>query len=325
MTTETIDFSRVYKIEAIPSKEHKELAEKGISKYPGTMQLVTAKWNDMLKKFDNTGFDEFAPEILKLPSEKREEAQKKVIAKREELEAIIGQQGYLKPISDAWMSEVCMVQIEVGQDLQIKVNGRLNELRPAESYKDAIALSLLMNSDTFPKSKQEIGKPQYKNARFYLTTDEEITDFNQKKIRKTRQANVKMAELFEDSKDKGKRAWEIAFKLGLVNKQKVDAELLEMKLHEAVFNDKTGKTMEAFLEACEMDNATLAIHNLFKTGINLGIIRVTPDGFYHKGVDNYRKSIPESIEYLMLPGNELKLGELRSEVEGRKKKHNAIG
>jgi len=133
-----------------------------------------------------------------------------------------------------------------------------------------------------------------------------------------------MAKLFDDSKNK-KRAWEIAFKLGLVNKQKVDAEVLEMKMHDAVFNDKTGKTLETFLEACELDNATLAIHNMFQQAINLGVIRVSPDGYYHRGHNNYRKTKHESIAYLMSAGMETELGELRSETERRKEKHNAIG
>ena len=132
------------------------------------------------------------------------------------------------------------------------------------------------------------------------------------------------AKLFEESKNK-QRAWEIAFKLGLVNKQKVDAEVLEMKMQDAIFNDKTGKTLEAFLDACELDNATLAIHNMFQQAINIGVVRVSPDGYYHRGHNNYRKTKHESISYLMSAGMETELGELRSEVEGRKKKHNAIG
>lgn len=324
MITDFIDFSKVYTVEAIPSKDYKELAEKGLGKYPGTTQYVTATWDDNLKKYRNTGFDENAPELLRVESSKRKEIQERIKAKREELEALIGIEGYLKPTSEAWLSSLCRVEIEVGQDLKVRVNNKTNELRPAESYKDAVTLSLLMNCPTFPKSKADISNPEYKDARFYLTTSEELSSFNKKKIQKVREANIKMAELFDEGKNK-QRAWEIAFKLGLVNKQKVDAEVLEMKMQEAIFNDKTGKTMESFLQACSLDNATLAIHNMFQQGINMGVIRVSPDGFYHRGSVNYRKTKQDSIEYLMAPGNEVELGELRSQVEGRKKKHNAIG
>lgn len=321
---EFIDFSKVYRIEAVPSRDSEELAKKGLGTFPGITQTVSASWNDRLKKFANTGFDEHAPEILRLPTEKKEEVQKRIVAKREELEALMGMPGYLKPTSEAWLSDLCITEIEVGQDLKIKVNGHTNELRPAENYKDAITLALIFSSPTFPKSKSDINNPEYKNAKFYLTTSEETVNFNKGKIQKTRKANIEMAKLFDDGKNK-KRAWEIAFKLGLVNKQKVDAEVLEMKMHDAVFNDKTGKTLEAFLEACELDNATLAIHNMFQQAINLGVVRVSPDGYYHRGHNNYRKTKHESITYLMSAGMETELGELRSETERRKEKHNAIG
>ena len=322
--TDFIDFSKVYRIEAIPSRDSEELARKGLGTFPGVTQTVSAIWDDKLKKFANTGLDENAPEILRLPADKKKEVQERVIAKREELESLMGMPGYLKPTSEAWLSDLCITEIEVGQDLKIRVNGHMNELRPAENYKDAISLAVIFANPSFPKSKADISDPEFRNARFYLTTSEETSNFNKTKIQKTRKANIEMAKLFEESKNK-QRAWEIAFKLGLVNKQKVDAEVLEMKMQDAIFNDKTGKTLEAFLDACELDNATLAIHNMFQQGINMGVVRVSPDGYYHRGHNNYRKTKHESIAYLMSAGMETELGELRSEVEGRKKKHNAIG
>ena len=322
--TDFIDFSKVYRIEAIPSRDSEELARKGLGTFPGVTQTVSAIWDDKLKKFANTGLDENAPEILRLPADKKKEVQERVIAKREELENLMGMPGYLKPTSEAWLSDLCITEIEVGQDLKIRVNGHSNELRPAENYKDAISLAIIFASPSFPKSKADISEPEYKNAKFYLTTSEETTNYNKGKIQKTRKANIEMAKLFEESKNK-QRAWEIAFKLSLVNKQKVDSEVLEMKMQDAIFNDKTGKTLEAFLDACELDNATLAIHNMFQQAINIGVVRVSPDGYYHRGHNNYRKTKHESIAYLMSAGMETELGELRSEVEGRKKKHNAIG
>lgn len=321
---EFIDFSKVYRIEAIPSRDSDELAKKGLGTFPGITQTISATWDDRLKKFANTGFDENAPEILRLPAEKRKEVQERTLAKREELETLIGIPGYLKPTSEAWLSDLCITEIEVGQDLKIRVNGHNNELRPAENYRDAISLAIIFSNPGFPKSKSEVSEPEYKNAKFYLTTSEETANFNKGKIQKTRKANIEMAKLFDEAKNK-QRAWEIAFKLGLVNKQKVDAEVLEMRMQEAVFNDQTGKTLEAFLEACELDNATLAIHNMFQQGITTGVIRVSPDGYYHRGHTNYRKTKQDSIAYLMSPGMEVEMAELRSEVEGRKKKHNAIG
>lgn len=324
MTLETIDYSKVYRIEAVPNRDIKELAEKGLSTYPGITQLVTAAWSDRLKRYINTGFDENASEILTLPLEERKKVQERITKKREEIEALMANPGYLKPTSDAWLTELCMVEIEVGQDLKVRVNGHDNVLRPTENYKDAISLTLLMNCPTFPKKKSDLGDPSFKNARFYLTTDDEIAGEVKTSLTKRKQAYVKLSELFDSGKNK-QRAWEIGFKLGIVNKQKIDHAVLEQKIHDSIFNDKTGKTLDAFLEACELDNATLAIHNTFQQGINLGIIRVSVDGTYHRGVSNYRKTKGESIAYLMTAGNEIELAELRSAVEERKKKHNAVG
>jgi len=123
---EFIDFSKVYRIEAVPSRDSEELAKKGLGTFPGITQTVSASWNDRLKKFANTGFDEHAPEIIRLPTEKREEVQKRIVAKREELEGLMGMPGYLKPTSEAWLSDLCITEIEVGQDLKIRVNGHTN-------------------------------------------------------------------------------------------------------------------------------------------------------------------------------------------------------
>lgn len=322
---EFIDYSKNYRIEPIPSKDVKELAEKGLGTFPGITQYITASWNDTLKRYENTGFDENAPDVLRLSADKKAEVQKRIKAKREEIEQLAGlPEGYLKPTSDAWITDLCIGQIEVGQDLKTRINGHSNILKPSESYKDAIVLTLLMNNSKFPKNKADLVKPEFKNAKFYLTTDDEIASMTKGTLQKKKQAYLNLSELFDDKKNK-QRAWEVAFKLGLVNKQKVDTDVLELKMHDAIFNDKTGKTLEAFNEACELDNATLLIHNLFQQGINLAVVRVNSDGIYHRGVANYRATKQESIEYLMSPGNETELGELRSAVEGRKKKHNAIG
>lgn len=322
--TDYIDFSKVYKIEAIPSRDSKELAEHGLSTFPGITQTISASWNGRLNKYEKTGFDENSIAVLKLAPEKRDEVRKRIVDKREEIEALIGQLGYLKPTSDAWISELCIGEIEVGQDLKIRVNGHDNVLRPSENYKDAIMLSLIMHDDNFPKSKSDISKPEHKHSKFYLTTDEEFVTDTKSKVQKTRRANIEMGKLFDDGKNK-QRAWEIAYKLQLVSKEKVASDELEMRMQNAIFNDKSGKTIDAFLEACDLDKETLLIHNLFRQGITIRVIRMSKDGQYSRGVVNYRKTIPESIQYLMTPGNEIELGELRSEVEGRKKKHTSIG
>ena len=326
MYTEKIDFSKYYKIEAIPSKDVKELRERGISIYPGTTQYVTAAWNDTLKRYDGTGFDENAPHISRIPSEKRDDFKKYIVEKRKELEEKIGlPEGYLKPFSDAWMSDLCIHQIEVGQDLKVRVNGGDNVLRPSVNYKDAILLSLIMNNDKFPKNKASINDPQYKDARFYLTTDEEKATLTRESLTKKKQAYLLFSELFNDKKPNLVKANEVAYKMGLIARDESDIEALEMRMHDTIFDPKNTKLLDEFIATCKLDNKTLTVYNLLSMGIALSVVKVSPDGHYHRGGTNYRKTKHDSVEYLLAPGNEVELAELKSAVEERKKKHKAIG
>ena len=50
MITEFIDFSKVYRIEAIPSRDSEELAKKGLGTFPGITQVISASWNDRLNR-----------------------------------------------------------------------------------------------------------------------------------------------------------------------------------------------------------------------------------------------------------------------------------
>jgi hypothetical protein len=322
MNIERIDFSKVYKIEAVPSKTHEELAKKGLGKYPGTMQTISVVWDDNLRKYVNTGLDEFAPEVLRIPdTTKRKEVQEWIKKTKEEIETRMGRPDYLSTTSDVWTSDLCVVHIEVGQDLKIRVNDNsTNELNPAQSYRDAIALLILMNSPKFPKSKEDLSNQGYRDARFYITTSEEISHGVKTTTQKIKKVWVALSDLFDNSKNKTK-AREIAFFLGITGREEVDIDVLEEKMTQVVTTDKTGKMRDVFLEAVEMDNTTLAIHNLFKDGLNYRMITMSPDGYYHRGTVNYRQTKDASIEYLLTSGMELELAELKNDVEKAKKKH----
>lgn len=324
MSVEKIDFSKNYRIESIPSKEHGELAKRGIGVYPGSTFTYAAKYDYVLGRYKNTGLDEKAPEVIALEPKKREEMQKWILDQRKELENLIGIDGYLDVSKDqGWNSELCMVTVEVGQDLKIRVNGHDNILRPMENHKDKIALFILFNNANFPKSKHELGDPQYRNAKFYLTTDGEVSEITKGKIQKTRKAHTLMNELFGQEKN-AKKAWEVAFYMGLVKKQSVTAEELEISLDTAIFSDTTGETLNKFIEACELGNDGLLVYNMFMKGINTGIVRITPDGYYHRGHVNYRKSIEESISMLLSVDMQVELASLREEIMKKSKKQNAL-
>lgn len=320
MSFTKVDLSKNYRIESVPSKSIPQLAEKGIGSYPGTMVVIRPSWDYNLNKAKNTGLDENDPEVLQMNPEDRKEAIAWIKECRKNLEARIGQEGYLAPSSDGWSSELATVMLETAQDLKIKVNDHDNVLRPMMNHKDAISLLILMNDPTFPKSKKDTSNPKYRNAKYYITTEEEKDEQSKGEIQKTRKANIKMAELFDNGENKDK-AWQLAFYMGLVRKQ--DASLIELEktLQSAVFGDKTGETLNKFLEACELKNADLLLNNMFNQAINFGIVKVGSDGMYYRGNSNYRKSIADSVSYLQMPDMATELAGLREEVQKKLKVH----
>lgn len=323
MLTKEIDFSKEYKILGIPDKQNRELADRGLGTYPGITHITGATYDTNLSRYTNTGLDEFAPHVLNLAAKEREEEQKAIKEKREQLENLIGFPNYLSATSDNWASTLASVFIRVEQDLTISVNNHTNVLKPKENYKDAITLLILMSDPDFPKSKEDIKKPRFKNAKFYITTQDELSGASKVTSQKRRKANVYMAELFEGD-GKFDRAWNIAYYLDLVKKQKVTLEQLDETLEKVVIGDRTGDTVDRFIEACEMDNKTLLLYNMFKKAISFRIIGVDKDGTFYRGAVNYRKTVDDSIEYLKSAGMEVELAELRGAVVKKEKTQNSI-
>lgn len=317
-----IDYSKEYRIEAIPSRDIKEFSEKGIGTYPGINQSFSVSWNDMLKKCENTGFDENAKHILQITDvEKRKDIQDTIVKNREHFESLLGMEGSLKPHSDLWLGEIGRVHVQVGQDLRIRVNGNgSNVLRPASNYRDAIALTILLNNPNFPKSKADISNPKYVNSKFYITTKDELSSITKGDKQKTKRGWVEIEKLFASGKNKT-RPFEVAYALGVMGYGEEDLEKVESTLTDVIFDDKTKKTLDKFLEICEMDNTVLSARNMFQLGIEFGIIGVNKDGYY-RGKTNYRQTISESVDLLLSPGSEVELAGLREAVNKAKKKYN---
>jgi hypothetical protein len=208
--------------------------------------------------------------------------------------------------------------IETTQDLKISVNGHDNYLRPAINHKDALALIVLMNRPDFPKSKKDISKPEFKDARYYLTTDEELDTVVKAKLSDKKKVYVYLSELFKEGANKQK-PWEIAFYMGIVKKQTVSVEELELKIDTAI--NSSPEVMAKFLEACELTDSELQLWNMFEKGIEYGIIRYGKDGMYYRGSVNYRATKAESIEYLQMPNMITELAALREEVQKKSKLH----
>ena len=84
---------------------------------------------------------------------------------------------------------------------------------------------------------------------------------------------------------------------------------------------KDPQMLVEFLKACKMDNEEIIIHNLFRQGVELDLIRY--DGgikLYTFGATNLRNTQDESVEYLKTPGMATALAQLREGVGKRKNK-----
>jgi len=314
-----VDFSKTYRIEPVPSKQYKELADKNLSSYPGTQVSITPSYDDTLKRYKNTGLDENDSDVLRLPKEEKEKARAWIKEKKEYLEAMIGQAGYLEPTSDAWLSNMAIVLIETTQDLKIKVNGHSNVLSPSTNHRDAIALLILMNDPEFPKSRKDLSDPKFRGAKFYITTDEEFDESLRDNKKKITTAHVKFAELFGDNPNP-KRAWEVAYYMKIVYKQKINVEKLENDMYKLIFESGDRKMMNKFLEAVSMDNSDLLLNNLFNQAIAMGVVRFSKDQIYFRGSTNYRDSIEASVQYLKSAEMATELAGLREEVKKTAKK-----
>lgn len=319
-----IDFSKDYKIEAIPSKNYKEFAEKGISIYPGCSQTVTAKWNEMAQRFVDTGLDEYAPEILRISdSNERKEIQQRIIDMREQIEQEIGIPNFLSPQNgDAWMSDMATVKIEVGQDLKVRVNNSSdNILRPYLSAKDKISYLLLLFNPKFPKSKSDISKPDFSEAKFYMTTNEEVDQMTKEKLTKNKKVYVELDKMFAPDANK-QRALEVGYYLGLVRKGSISPDVLEdAMLKFAIGNSEN---LDKFIEAVSLDNSELFLHNLIKRGLEYRVISVSSDGYYIRGAETYGRTIDQSVKLLSTPDKASELAQLRSEVEKKMRKKEAL-
>lgn len=320
-----IDTTKNYVIKGKPSFLHEELGKKGLSLYPGTSYTVSPIFDDKLKKYV-TGLDEYSREIESIQDiTKREEERTAIKAVREDLERKIGVPGILSPTSPDW--ETKNVTIEVGQDLKIRVNGGSNTLKPSEFYQDHLVCLILFNSPDIPKSKDESFEPRFKDAPFYITSEDEINGEYKGKMQKTKRMFAELNNLFPSDGKKTiahKKAKEVSKYLGLVGLERIGIEELEVTLTEALTNDKKGDFVTKFLTACEMPEQYLLVHNMFKSGIDNRVISLSPSGYYHRGVVNYRKTIKESVEFLQIPDNAVELAQLKEDVANAEKRKSFV-
>jgi hypothetical protein len=168
-----------------------------------------------------------------------------------------------------------------------------------------------------PKSKKESYSSGFRDAKFFLTTEEEVEKESEETIRREILKGKYLSELFGD-KVNYERAWEIAYYMGLKPKKGASETKLQADLYMAV-TDKVLR--DEFIRACQMDNEDIQIANLFKQGVSLDLVRY--DGgikCYTFGATNLRETEAQSVDYLKTPGMSTALAQLREAVNKRKAK-----
>jgi hypothetical protein len=293
--------------------KYEQLGQYNLSKYPNTGDYLCPLFDSNLNRH-LTGFDENDPQILRIQDKKEREAkQKEVKEKREQLQALTGIDDLSYKNVQFWDGYVIPFVVDM--------KGNVREFHPESNPMDELALIVLKRRGDIPFSKSEMHDPRFRNAKFYLTSEEEEVSFNKTKIRMERKRSVEMTALFEDEQTGYDRAWNVTFYLGLKPKKNISFDKLEEDLETyTTEGNKYENTLEAFFEACKLSNEELIIANTFKRAVIYGIIKYnSSDKLFYRGGLNYRGTEKESIEYFKTPDM---AGEL-AELIGKVKKHEA--
>ena len=279
-----------------------------LSKFPHTGDYLTPLFDDRTGKY-MTGLDEFDPVILAIKDpevRKAEQAKAKEFKRQlEELTGLdLGPKNY-----EFWDNYVIPFVVDI--------KGNVREFHPETNPMDSLALIILKRRGDIPFSKAEMHDPRYKDAKFYLTTNEEETVFNKSKIRIERERNLKMADLFSSEESNYDRAWNICYYLGLKPRKGCSFDILEENLELfTTEGNKKENTLDSFLEACKLSNSDLLTANSVKRAVVYNIVKFNPaDKVYYRGGVNYRQSEKESIEYLKSPEMASELAELLTAVK----------
>lgn len=313
-----VDYTKRYRIEALPSKRVKELAEMGVGSFNGTTRISKPAYHRLMKKTVETGLDENDQYILNLPEDKRIELQTKIVERRKALEKKLGVPDSLLPTSDIWQDEpLTMCEIKIEGDFSINVNNSgSNILDPKRSLRDELCLQILLNKKDFPKGLEEAKKMP--DAIFYLTDDDAVVSAKRESSMSKMKAYKLWYEMLE-SKDK-KRMIYIATYLDVISPLSAYTESLANSFEGWIgFEEKTGSNVDKFLQACEVDEQKIKAVGILKKAYGLGLIARATNGNLSRGRVEYRQSYDTSAEFLLSVGQEVEYSELYNEVAKRSK------
>ena len=257
------------------------------------MKQFGISYSEVTKKF-KTGLDEFAPEVIALPTEERDKKIAWIKATRDNLETLIGQKGILDARNEDFWG-VWSVNIEIGQDKKVKLFGQHPNFLPSLHWQHALALITIEANDSLPLTKKDSGNPKYKDSQFYITTTEEEATFSKESVRKSRKRNTLMDELFT-GQGKFEKASRIAYILN-IQKEPVGIERLEEILE--IFTAQP-EYLDKFIELCSLEDAELELRTTVKKAIEYDIIQFNAaDKIYFRGGFNMRSSEDTTVQYLL--------------------------
>lgn len=308
--TSTLDLSKTYEVkQRFIEGDPTNLGNYKRSSYPDTTKLIYCPYDFNLGRF-STGMDPNHPRVLSISDPKEREAKiKELNTLREELQNLIGVD--LSPRSDYYDTFAIQLGNNSSGEAYIDVKGKTLSLTPSTNPYHKLALVFLKFNNLIPGSQEEAGDARFRDAKYLLTTEEEINKDSKERVRVDILRGKNLSELFGDTINY-ERAWELAYFLEYGPKKGMSEDLLQ----EILFM-KTLDTREAkrFNKACSMSNEELTVSNLFKQAVKLNIIKFNGnDKTYFRGGLNYRETEEDSIKLLMADSMSVELAQLREVV-----------
>ena len=309
-----------------PKKDVKDevgLHNYGFVTFPGGCYAPGVYYNKDTGKY-LTGLDEFASDILTIKdAEVRKAKQAEIKAKREQIEAKLGQPDLLIATNHEFWDRF-LIPINVEIDGTITIDGA-SDFDPENNPRHELMLVVAKANKLFAFGLEEANSPEYRNDKFFLSTEDEEDKVNQSNVKSERTRQVELSKLFDGDTKNYERAWEIAYYMGLKPKKKTSESSLELTLDTAT--KVNPRTRDQFLEACKLTQEDLVIANTFKKGVALNIVRVQTvenQKLYYRGGVNYRPTEEDSIKLLKMPEMITELTGLLEEVRKAESKRKHI-
>ena len=275
----------------------------GLSKYSRSKMPGTSDWLQASIGPDGryiTGLDEDAISINTIEDDIARENKKQEIKQlRERLSRLLGKD--LSATSDFW--ETFIVDLKSDNDLV------LNNAQPLHQ----VMYHMLLANYYVAPSREDAGKPEYKNAKYYAHSEERAVrqSVSLKKLRD--KATVKLVDLAEKGKD------HMVLVGQYLDGKKFHEKLKEDDLYEMLSYYKDSKDedeLKAFLKAVDKPVEELVFKSTIDKAIRAKIIKYS-GGYFQRGQVTLGKSLEEVYSNLQLPDFATEFLSISKELESK--------